>query len=482
VSSAEPLDARTERILRGPLAREVLRFGAPLAVGMGLQTTFNLVDAYIIARLPSAVSGPALGAIGICDQLAALGTIVSYGISVAAASLVSRAWGRGDHDEARRIAWQSGLLVLALGLIFALVGGLGAKALLRDVIGVKGQVAERGADYLKVVMGGGVTMFLVLHCASMLRAVGSSKTPVVLLVIGNALNFLFAVLLVYGPGEAPSLLGWGPEWSRALGVPRLELFGAGVATLVSRALILLPLAFFAAKGLGFLGQRPALLPDRPLLGSVLRLAWPSSAELVVRMLAMLLTHALVARAFTTADDQSATTALGIVFRFETMALFISIGWGSAVQTFVGQNLGANAPARAKRSGYWAALYNTGMLAGLSLLYVLFATPIVGFFDEDARVLAVAQSYLSWVAPSYVALGVGIVLGSVMQGAGAPERALILDACVVFFVQVPSSVLVLSSASRSLTQVWLVVALSYVALAITLLTSYKRGRFLRAALA
>ncbi|HYP90717.1 MAG TPA: MATE family efflux transporter, partial [Polyangiaceae bacterium] len=194
MSSAEPLDARTERILRGPLAREVLRFGAPLAVGMGLQTTFNLVDAYIIARLPSAVSGPALGAIGICDQLAALGTIVSYGISVAAASLVSRAWGRGDHDEARRIAWQSGLLVLALGLIFALVGGLGAKALLRDVIGVKGQVAERGADYLKVVMGGGVTMFLVLHCASMLRAVGSSKTPVVLLVIGNALNFLFAVL------------------------------------------------------------------------------------------------------------------------------------------------------------------------------------------------------------------------------------------------------------------------------------------------
>ena len=482
MSEAAALDPRTERILRGPLAREVLRFGAPLALGMGLQTTFNLVDAYIIARLPSAVSGPALGAIGICDQLAALGTIVSYGISVAAASLVSRAWGRGDRDEARRIAWQSGLLVLALGLLFALVGGLGARTLLRDVIGVKGQVAERGADYLTVVMGGGVTMFLVLHCASMLRAVGSSKTPVVLLVLGNVLNFVFAVLFVYGPGDAPSFLAWGPAWSHALGVPRLELFGAGVATLLARALILLPLAFFAAKGLGFLREKPALVPERALLVNVLRLAWPSSAELVVRMCAMLLTHALVARAFTTAADQSATTALGIVFRFETMALFISIGWGSAVQTFVGQNLGANAPARAKRSGYWAALYNTAMLAVLSLFYVVFASSIIGFFDRDPRVLAVAQGYLSWVAPSYVALGVGIVLGSVMQGAGAPERALILDACVVFFVQVPASALVLSANAPSLTQVWLVVATSYVALAITLLTSYKRGRFLRAALA
>jgi putative MATE family efflux protein len=480
--SEAPLDQRTKRILHGSLALEVLRFGAPLGLGMGLQTGFNLVDAYIIARLPSDVSGPALGAIGICDQLAALGTIVSYGISVAAASLVSRAWGRGDHDEARRVAWQSGLLVLALGVLLALVGGLGARTLLSNVIGVKGQVAARGADYLSVVMGGGVTMFLMLHCASVLRAVGSSKTPMALLLLGNLLNFFLAVLFVYGPGEAPGFLSWGPPLAMQLGVPRLELFGAGVATLLARAVILLPLLFFAAKRLGFLGRMPALSPQVAALKQLLRLAWPSSAELVVRMCAMLLTHALVARGFTSATDQSATTALGIVFRFETMALFISIGWGSAVQTFVGQNLGAGLVRRAKHSGYWAALYNTGMMALLAALYVVFATPIVSFFDADPQVVDIARSYLAWVAPSYVALGIGIVLGSVMQGAGAPERALILDASVVFLVQVPASLLVLYSPGRSLTQVWLVAGVSYAALAATLLTSYKRGRFLRAALA
>jgi putative MATE family efflux protein len=476
------LDRRTERILHGALPVEVLRFGAPLALGMGLQTAFNLVDAYIIARLPSDVSGPSLGAIGICDQLAALGTIVSYGISVAAASMVSRAWGRGDQAEARRIAWQSGLVVLALGVVLAVVGGFGARTLLSGVIGAKGQIVARGADYLSVVMGGGVTMFLMLHCASMLRAVGSSKTPVMLLLLGNAFNFVFAVLFVYGTGEAPASLAWGQPLAHALGVPRLELFGAGVATLLARALVLAPLAFFAAKRLGFLSGTGSLLPDRKLIRQVVRLAWPSSAELVVRMCAMLLTHALVARAFTTATDQSATTALGIVFRFETMALFISIGWGSAVQTFVGQNLGASLVKRAKHSGYWAALYNTGMMALLALVYVAFAGQIVGFFDRDPEVMSIAHSYLSWVAPSYVALGIGIVLGSVMQGAGAPERALLLDACVVLLVQVPACALVLASHNRTLVEVWLTVALSYTALAIVLLVSYKRGRFLRAALA
>ena len=58
---------------------------------------------------------------------------------------------------------------------------------------------------------------------------------------------------------------------------------------------------------------------------------------------MLVVHSLVARAYTTDTDQSATTALGIVFRLETMALFVGLGWGSAAQTFVGQNLGAGSP-------------------------------------------------------------------------------------------------------------------------------------------
>jgi Na+-driven multidrug efflux pump len=163
-------------------------------------------------------------------------------------------------------------------------------------------------------------------------------------------------------------------------------------------------------------------------------------------------------------------------------LFISIGWGSAVQTFVGQSLGAELVVRAKHSGYWAALYNTVMLALLSLSYIAYADSIVGFFDRDPRVLGIARGYLTWVAPSYVALGVGIVLGSVMQAAGAPERALLLDLCVVLLVQVPLCGLVLASETRSLSHVWLLLSTSYVALAMALFVSYKRGRFLRPALA
>src|SRR5678815_4944821 len=98
--------ARDEsRIINGPLAWEVARFGTPLAVGMALQTTFNLVDAYFIARLPPGEVGAAVGAIGICDQVAALGTIISYGVSTAAAAMIAHRKGAGDHDGVQQAAW-----------------------------------------------------------------------------------------------------------------------------------------------------------------------------------------------------------------------------------------------------------------------------------------------------------------------------------------------------------------------------------------
>ena len=460
----------------------MLRFGAPLALGMGLQTAFNLVDAFVISRLGGATTGPALGAIGICDQLAALGTIVSYGLSVATATLISRKVGERNTDAVKDIAWQSLLVIAALSLFFGLFGAFGADFVLRHVVGAKGDVANLGVPYLRVMLGGSFTIFLLMHLVSVQRALGSSKTPVGFLVASNVLNLILAVVMVYGPGDSPAIFWWGRPIATLLGIPRMGLMGAAWATLIARFIVLVPLLAILMKrfGLFLRGQRVA--PHRETIASIVKLGWPSSAQLVVRIAAMLVTHSLVARAFTTPADQSATTALGIVFRLETMALFVGLGWGSAAQTFVGQNLGARDPARAKLSGWYAALYNSAMMGAVALCYMLYGRHIVSFFDSDPNVLQPALSYFKWVGASYVGLGVGIVLGSAMQGAGATLRALVLDTMVIAGFQLPLSVLFVFSRSASYVGVWKIVALTYFLFALVYVVSYRRGRFLNASAA
>jgi putative MATE family efflux protein len=474
-------DPSAERIRAGNLPLEVARFGTPLALGMGLQVTFNLVDAYLISRLPPDIAGPALGAIGICDQLAALGTIVSYGLSVATSAIMSRKYGEGDIAGMRRVAWQSLLVVLALGTLFALLGIGGAGFLMRDVVGAKGMVADLGTRYLRVIVGGSITIFLLLHLTTIQRALGSSKTPVTMLLVANALNLLLAVLLIYGPGHAPPAFSWGPPIAAALGVPRMELMGAAWATVFARLVVILPVFIIIVRRFDLFRSDSQGAPDRAIIQSIWRVGWPSSTQLVVRILAMLAVHSLVARAYTTAEDQSATTALGIVFRLETMALFVGLGWGSAAQTFVGQNLGAANPTRAKFSGWYAAFYNALMMAALAVAYRAWGRQIIGFFDSHPEVVRIGLSYVDMVGWSYVGLGIGIVLGAAIQGAGATRQTLVLDSMVVFALQLPACALVVFGLDLPIEWLWQTVAITYVSFAIVYAASYRRGTFLRTVL-
>jgi putative MATE family efflux protein len=431
---------RGPKITEGPLGPELLRFGLPLALGMALQTTFNLVDAYILAQLPPVEVGAIMGALGICDQIAALGSILVYGLSTATTSMLAMLHGAKDEDAVTRTAWQSLLLIGGLSLLFAVLGLGLAGPIVRDVIGAKGEVAAVATSYLRVIVSGGFSLFFLLQLAAIQRALGSSKTPVALLVGGNLLNLLLAVLFVFGDGEAPASLSFVAPVARALHVPRMGMVGAAWATVVARSIVLLPNVWIVLKRFRVVPPKGARGLDWAVLGKLWGVAWPSSAQLVLRVAAMLFVNSLVARAFTTEHDQTATTALGLVFRLDTMALFVAIGWGNAAQTFVGQNAGAGLGARAKRSGWLGIAFASVTSLLLALVAVTRGREILRIFDDEAAPLALATDYLLAVAPSYLALGTGIVLGFAMSGAGATRSAFRVDAAVILGFQVPVSLL------------------------------------------
>ena len=442
---------RESRILSGPLALEVGRFGTPLALGMALQTTFNLVDAYLIARLPAGEVGAAVGAIGICDQVSALGTIISYGVSTAAAAILSQRKGAGDQAGIQRAAWQSMIIIGGLSLVLGLVGGLGSGFIVRDLIGAKGDVATVATSYLRIMTAGSFSIFFLLQLTNVQRALGSAKTPVALLVGGNVFNVLLAVLLIFGPGPAPSFLGWATSIAQTLHIPRMGMVGAAWASIIARVLVLLPNVIILARRFDVFPPKGKRAPDWAEIMRIASIAWPSSAQFFLRISAMLFVNSLVARFFTTQEDQTATTAMGLVFRLDTMALFVAMGWGTAAQTFVGQNLGAHNSTRAKQSGWVTVGYDAVTNVLLVAFVFAYGEAILRVFDDEAAPVALGLQYLHVVAPSYVALGVGIVLGNAMAGAGATRTTFAIDAVVILALQVPLGILVIGVIDRKSTR-------------------------------
>lgn len=472
-------EASLRRLTEDRLGRAVPRFGAPLVLGMTLHTAFNLVDLFMISRLEEATA--ALAALGICDMVAAVATILSNGISTATVALVGRGLGARDGRAVRRATWQSLLLVGGLSVAFGLVGVFGSEVLVRDLMQTKGEAADLAVAYLQVIMGGCFSIFFLLQLTAILRALGHAEAAAALLVGGNVLNIVLNVLFIYGPGPAPDLLAWGPPVAEALGIPRLGVVGAAWATLIGRTIPVIAGAALLARRRGGPRFHPAYL--RPMgaeLRAIVRIAWPSSAQLVLRVVAVLVIIGLVNACFTTPEDPSALTAYSICLRLETMALFVGMGWGATASSFVAANLGARLVGRAKRAGWLSAAYNLALMAGLAAVYVGLAEPLVAFFDPTDAVVAIGAEYLRVVAASYTMLGVGLVLSQAISGAGQTLPVLALDGVVLVGLVLPAAVAATLGLGAPRVALWTVLAVGNVAGALVFVAYYARGAFLAGA--
>jgi len=420
-------------ILDGRLLRGVARFGLPLSVGMALHSLFNVVDMVIVGHL--AEGGRALGVLALADLLSMLATVVAMGMSNAAVAVISRKVGEGDRQRATEACWRSLTLLAGIGIML----GLAAVLLARPVIvamGAQGWLRDEATQYLRVIMGGTVTAFVLVHATSALRAAGHSYTPTLLLFGANSLNLLLAVLFVYGPDRsAPALLSWGPPVAEALGIPRMGVVGAAWATVVARGVACVPAVLLLGRDFSLPRLRTAL-PNAMESRQLASIAWPSSAQYAVRVAGSLVLLSVVGHAFTSAEDSSALSAMGVCVRLDTIALFIALGWGSAAATFVGQNLGAGQFERATRSGWYAAFISAGALLAIGVLFMVFSGQVTGLFTPDETVGPVSQRYLLIVGPSYAALGLAAALSCALAGAGETLVSLRIDAAVLFGFQTP----------------------------------------------
>jgi putative MATE family efflux protein len=468
--------SKVERLTEGRLVLGVLRFGAPLVVGMILHTAFNLVDMFMIGRLPNGTE--AVAAVGICDMVAAVATILANGISTASVAIVSRRAGARFLTGVRRATWQSLLVVGALSVVFGLAGVLGSDFIIRDMMQAKGEAADLAVGYLQIMLGGCYSIFFLLQLTALLRALGHAKTAASLLVGGNLLNIVLNVFLIYGTGPRPEVFAWALPIAEALNVPRLGVEGAAWATLLGRSVPVLIGAVLLAHRRG--GPRFHVLYLRPQwkeIRSLVTIGWPSSAQLVVRVGTVLVFISLINANYTTAGDVSVLTGYSICLRLETMALFVGMGWGAAASTYVGANLGAGHLARARRAGWIAALFNVALMALLTTIYLLWAGPIVGFFDPTAEVLDVGREYFGTVGLSYAFLGLGVVLSQAMTGAGATFSSMVIDTAVLLLLVVPAAILVTETFDLPRMALWLTIAMGNVVAATAYALYYGRGSFL-----
>jgi putative MATE family efflux protein len=392
----------------------------------GILNVSQILDTYWVGQLGSA----ALAAVTISISIRWMINSFSNGLGIGGMAVVARRIGERDREAAEHATWQTILLGLIAAVVLGVAGLIVAGPLL-TLLGADQEVLPLGVSYLRVTFAGLFTLVLLFVINSLLRGAGEARIAMVVLFLVTAVTVVTEPVLVFGLGPIPPLGVAGSAWANVLG------FGSGLA-------LQLVVLLRGRHRIGINLRR--LRPDFALMNRIIRISLPSTIQMVLRSSSRLAILALVGLYGT-----FATAGYGVANRMLLIALIPSFGLGNAAGTLVGQNLGARQPKRAERSAWWVAAYTGGYNAVVAALLVLFALPLVAFFDPTQQVVDIGGVCLRIVAPTLVASGIGIVLARGFDGAGNTMPAMAVNLLTLWGLEVPLAYFL--SRSLGVTGIW-----------------------------
>jgi multidrug resistance protein, MATE family len=353
-SERGPVTAAPESHLAAELT-ETIRLSAPMALTQLGQIAMMTTDLAFIGRLgDEAVAAAALG-----HTAYFVSFTFGLGLVAAVAPLAAQAFGARDPRQVRR-AVRTGLWVaLLVSIPITVLLLCGEQVLL--ALGQAPEAARLGQQYLFGLVWGIAPALWFIAVRGFMGAVNRPEPVLWITLAAIPANALLVYLLLYG--------NWG--------LPRLGLFGAGLATtIVNVGTFLAALCFV-------MWRRP--FRKYHILARLWRIDWPLMRELVVIgapiSLSMLLEYGLFGSA-AILMGLIGTTALAahqVALQVTAILFMVPLGIGMAATVRVGHAVGRRDADAVKRAGYIALWLGIGLAVALTVVVTLWRFSVAGLF-------------------------------------------------------------------------------------------------------
>jgi putative MATE family efflux protein len=434
----------------GPILPKIVSLAGPLMIIAILQTTQSLIDMFWVGRLGAS----SIAAVAMSGTIIMVLFTIIMGISTGTLALVARYVGAKDREKANAVATQSIYLAITMSSLMVAIGLMFTQRLFL-LLGASQEVLEAGVGYLKILLMGGITMFLLFLGNSILRGAGDTVTPMKLMVLANLINIVLDPIFIFG-----------------LGVPRMNTSGAAVATVISQAVSALLILWILSNGRYIVHIRINELKIRwEIIKAILKIGLPSSLQMFFRSLMGIVLMGIVATFGTLA-----VAAYGVGMRLQMVVLMPAFALGGSAATLVGQNLGASLPVRAKRCAWAATIFDLIIMAIIAIVFFLFASQIIGLFNKNPRVISLGVQYLRITTPFYIFVAFGIVLNRALAGAGETFVPMIITLLTLWGFQIPMALFLSKRTHLGLTGIWMAIALAFVLNGLLILGWFELGRW------
>ena len=386
-------------MLEGPLLSGVIVYTIPIILTSVLQLLFNAADLIVVGKFCGSVS---VGAVGATGSLTSLLVNLFIGLSVGAGVSVAHSIGSKDEEQVRSTVHTAVPLALLCGALLTVVGVLCSEPIL-VLMGTPENTLPLSAIYMKIYFGG-ITFNIVYNfCASILRASGDTRSPLIFLTTAGVVNVILNVLFVM--------------------VFHMNVAGVALATTISQgiAAVLVVLALMRRTDACKLELRKLCIRKNQLL-RILRIGLPAGIQSSL----FAISNVIIQSSINSFGDifVSGNAAAGNLegFMYATVNSF-----HQTTVNYVGQNVGARQYRRANNT-VWIC-QSCVLVVGLAMGTALwgFGETLLGIYITDSmQAIQYGMIRLTYVTLPYVMLGLMDVSTGALRGYGKSLTPMIIS--------------------------------------------------------
>lgn len=373
-------------------ALKTIRLAFPIIIGELAQMTLHIIDTAMVG----AISYKQLAAASLVINAIGIPFILGIGITISVSQMVSMAHGQRDAWKVSHYLFNGFFLCAVTAVVISAGLELG-KGLLWHM-GQDPEVVKLAIPFMQLMGFSIIPMMLFMALKQFADGLEFTKTAMALSLLSMPINIFLNWLFIFG--------NWG--------FPRLELIGAGWATLITRTLIFILLALIILNHRTFrryiIVSRTAWKLRRKTLRELLHIGIPSSLQLSAEAGAFTISAILMGTISAVAQ-----AAHQIAISCASFTFMVSMGLSQAGSIRVSNAFGRRDWKKISVIG--KSVLITGLIYGVfcAIAFFIFRNQLPQLFNDNDEVLRLAALLLVFAALFQIsdatqALGAGLLRG------------------------------------------------------------------------
>ena len=410
--------------------RETIQLALPVIVGQLGIILMGVVDNIMVGR----IGYYPLAASALANGIFFLVFVIGMGVTYAVSPIVSNAVGSGKAEQAGNILKQALVTNLFIGVILGIITYYSVG--LFHFMHQKEKVVEYAIPYLQILAFSIPMMMTFLTYKHFLEGLSIMRPAMIIVLLANLVNVFANYCLIYGN----------------FGFPRLELNGAGIATLGSRFFMMMMLIIFLNQNMRVKKYKPHLFSyiiDWKVTKELLALGLPSGVQYFFEVGAFFFTAIMIGW-FGARQLAAHQIALSIASITYMMVVGVSAAAAIRVAKFVGQGN----KLETLRAGLSALTLAAGFMSLCGILFFLTNNILPELYISNIEVKTIAASLILIAAFFQIFDGVQCVGLGILRGISDVTYPTVVTFVAYWIVGIPLGALLTFYFGLNVQGIWI----------------------------